>query len=184
MAAREIIGSKRLQLTIQRLCYQLLETHDDFSESCLIGIQPRGVYLSDRIYKRLTHILGYKDIRYGRLDVTFYRDDFRKRKEPIIPESTEIDFSIEDQNVVLIDDVLFTGRTVRAALDALLDFGRPKDVELLTLIDRRFSRHVPIQPKYIGERVDSVAAERVKVEWEQLQGEDRVILLAEENNTS
>ncbi len=175
MQPRLILDNKQFQITLRRLCYQLIEVHNDFSESVIIGIQPRGVFLAQRIKKTLEDILKNKKVSCGSLDITFYRDDFRKKE--LIPSSTTIDFMIEDRNVILIDDVLYTGRTIRAALDAMLDFGRPKDVELMVLIDRRFSRNVPIQAKYIGKTIDSIASERVKVEWKELDKTDQVWLM-------
>ena len=175
-SSRLILESRHLEIIINRLCHQLIEVHNDFSESVLIGLQPRGVYLAKRIHKRLCEIVGRKDIPCGTLDITFYRDDFRRRD--LIPNSTDINFIIEDKNVILVDDVLFTGRTIRAGLDAMLAFGRPKDVELLVLIDRRLSRHLPIQAKYVGRTIDSIASEKVKVEWKETEGEDKVILLS------
>jgi pyrimidine operon attenuation protein/uracil phosphoribosyltransferase len=179
MKPRIILSNNQFDLTITRLCYQLIETHNDFSESVIIGLQPRGIYLAKRIHARLQDILKKKDIKLGTLDITFYRDDFRKKE--LIPNSTNIDFIIEDKNVILVDDVLFTGRTIRAGLDAMLAFGRPKDVELLVLIDRRYSRNVPIQAKYIGRTIDSIASEKVKVEWKETDGEDKVWLLTNES---
>ncbi len=176
MAPKIIIDSKLLDVTITRLCYQLIEVHNDFKESVIIGLQPRGVYLARRIHKKLSEILKSKNIHLGELDTTFYRDDFRKKE--LIPNRTNIDFIIEDKNVIMIDDVLFTGRTIRAGLDAMLAFGRPKDVELLVLIDRRFKRHLPIQAKYIGKVIDSIETQNVKVEWTELDGKDRVTLLS------
>lgn len=178
MKPRLILNSQKFQLAVTRLSHQLIEVHNDFSESVIIGLQPRGVFLARRIHKELCTILKKKDIRYGELDVTFYRDDFRKKE--LIPNATNIDFIIEDKNVVLVDDVLFTGRTIRAGLDAMLAFGRPKDVELLVLIDRRYSRHLPIQAKYIGKRIDSVASEKVKVEWKETDGADKVWIMNNE----
>ncbi len=175
MAPKVIIDAKLLDITITRLCYQLIEVHDDFQESSIIGLQPRGIFLAKRIHQKLSEILKTKKIQLGELDATFYRDDFRKKE--LIPNRTSIDFIIEDKNVVLIDDVLFTGRTIRAGLDALLAFGRPKDVELLVLIDRRFKRHLPIQAKYIGKTIDSIETQNVKVEWTETDGKDRVTLL-------
>ena len=131
-----------------------------------------------RIHETLQKILNKKDIRFGELDVTFYRDDFRKKD--LVPNKTQIDFIIEDQNVVLIDDVLYTGRTIRSGLDAMMAFGRPKDVELLVLIDRRFSRNLPIQAKYAGRVVDTVSSENVKVEWKETGGEDHVWLITQD----
>lgn len=182
MKPRIILNSKVLEITITRLCYQLIENHNDFSESVIIGLQPRGIFLAERIRKKLNEILKRKDIKCGSLDVTFFRDDFRRKE--LVPNATEIDFIIEDKNVILIDDVLWTGRTIRAGLDAMLAFGRPKDVELLVLIDRRYSRNVPIQAKYIGKTIDSIASEKVKVEWKESDGEDRVWLIKEEKAVS
>src|ERR1051326_2949585 len=179
MKPRVILSNKQFDLTITRLCYQLIETHNDFSDSVMIGLQPRGVFLAKRIHKKLESITGKKDIKCGTLDITFYRDDFRKKD--LIPNATDINFIIEDRNVILVDDVLFTGRTIRAGLDAMLAFGRPKDVELLVLIDRRYSRNVPIQAKYIGKTIDSIASEKVKVEWKETDGEDKVWLLTNES---
>ena len=182
MKPRVILDSKHFEITVTRLCYQLIEVHNDFSQTVLIGLQPRGIFLAKRIQKKLTEILNptvgksqKKEIRCGSMDITFYRDDFRQKG--LIPKSTDIDFDIDNKNVVLIDDVLYTGRTIRAGLDAMLAFGRPKDVELLVLIDRRLSRHLPIQAKYIGKTIDSITSEQVKVEWEETDGADKVTLL-------
>lgn len=176
MKPRIILNSKSFELTINRLCYQLIENHNDFSESVIIGLQPRGIFMASRIQHQLGLILNKKDIPCGNLDVTFYRDDFRKKD--LIPTSTEMDFIIENKKVILIDDVLFTGRTIRAGMDAMLAFGRPQIVELLVLIDRRYSRHLPIQPDYVGKIVDTIASERVNVEWKETEGEDKVWLFA------
>ncbi|MBN4061981.1 bifunctional pyr operon transcriptional regulator/uracil phosphoribosyltransferase PyrR, partial [Bacteroidales bacterium AH-315-I05] len=146
----------------------------------IIGLQPRGIYLAKRIHKILTQITGNKNIMTGNLDVTFFRDDFRRQENPLVPQATQMDFLIEDKKVILIDDVLYTGRTIRAGLDALMHFGRPKKAELLVLIDRRFSRQLPIQPDYTGKTVDSVASERVKVEWRETDEKDQVILYTSE----
>jgi pyrimidine operon attenuation protein/uracil phosphoribosyltransferase len=170
-----ILEGEQMDVTITRLAHQLIETHDDFNESVIIGLQPRGILMARRIQDKLHKILKRKDIPFGELDTTFYRDDFRKRE--LIPNKTVIDFIIEDKNVVMIDDVLFTGRTIRAGLDAMLAFGRPKDVELLVLIDRRFSRHLPIQAKYVGKVIDSIETQNVKVEWSEIDGKDKVTLL-------
>jgi len=117
-------------------------------------------------------------LQYGKLDITFYRDDFNTGGEILMPNQTEIDFSIEGKNVVLIDDVLFTGRTIRSALDALIDFGRPNKVELMTLIDRRFSRQLPIQPDYTGLVIDSLNTQKVKVFWKEKDGKDEVLMIS------
>ena len=174
MQAKIILEKNKFDITIKRLCHQLIEVHNDFSNTVIIGLQPRGIYLARRIQKELQTILNQKQIHCGELDITFYRDDFRKKE--LIPNRTNIDFFIEDKNVVLVDDVLFTGRTIRAGLDAMLAFGRPNDVELLVLVDRRLSRHVPIQAKYIGITIDSITTQNVKVEWKEVDGKDKITL--------
>lgn len=179
MQPRLILDSKQFNLTITRLCHQLIETHKNFSDSAIIGVQPRGVLLADRIVAKLSEILKKKDIQYGKLDITFYRDDFRKKGTPMIADETDIPFSIEDKNIILIDDVLYTGRTIRSALDAILDYGRPADVELLVLIDRRLHRHLPIQAKYVGKVIDSITSEKVKVDWKEIDGADKVWMVEE-----
>lgn len=178
MEAVKLLDSDEISIIIPRLCQQLIENHGNFEHTAIIGLQPRGVYLANRIVAALKSITGLTDIRSGNLDITFYRDDFRRKGAPAEASETNIDFQIENLNVVLIDDVLFTGRTIRAGLDALLAFGRPKKVELLVLIDRRFSRDLPVQPNYTGRTVDSIASERVSVEWVETEGLDCVTLLA------
>ena len=173
---RLILNQTQLALTIKRLWFQLIENHNDFSDTVLIGLQPRGIYLAKRIQKELNQILGSEKVLLGSLDTTFFRDDFRRRDSPLIPNKTRIDFIIEDKKVVLIDDVLYTGRTIRSGLDAMLAYGRPKLVELLVLVDRRFSRHLPIEPNYVGETVDSVDSERIEAQWEEVDGKNQVIL--------
>lgn len=180
MKQRQILNSQQIDLVITRLCFQLIEVHNDFSQSVILGIQPRGIHLAQRIHKIISTIVRKKDIKCGTLDITFYRDDFRQKE--LIPSSTQIDFDIENKNVILVDDVLYTGRTVRAALDAMLALGRPKDVELVALIDRRLSRNVPIHAKYIGKIIDSIASEKVLVHWKETDGKDEVILMTEKTN--
>lgn len=178
MEQRLIIDSKAFSITIDRLCHQLIENHNGFSESVILGLQPRGIYLANRIAGRLQQITGQTTIPCGYLDVTFFRDDFRMQDKPIIPNANQVDFIIENKKVVLMDDVLFTGRTIRAGLDAMLAFGRPKKVELLTLIDRRYSRDLPIEPNYVGKVVDTITSDKVKVEWKEVDGADKIWLLA------
>ena len=179
MQKRTLLDGKKFQITIKRLCQQLIENHPDFSNTVLIGIQPRGSYFADRIKYELSTILDNKALKKGNLDITFFRDDFRRKDGLVSASSNTIDFIIEGKEVILIDDVLWTGRTIRAALDALLAYGRPAKVELLVLIDRRFSRQLPIEPDYIGLQVDSVDSQLVKVSWKETEGEDKVILLSE-----
>jgi pyrimidine operon attenuation protein/uracil phosphoribosyltransferase len=174
---KSILTGQQLEITIKRLAHQVLENHPDLTNTVLIGLQPRGIFLSDEIVDEIKKEIPGDKIQYGKLDITFYRDDIRK--ELHIANRTDIPFSIEGKNVVLIDDVLYTGRTIRAALDALLDFGRPEKVELCVLIDRRFSRQLPIQPDYIGKSIDAIVSQKVKVFWKSKDGNDEVILLNE-----
>jgi len=171
---KTILNGTQVAITVDRLCHQLIENHLDFSQSVLIGAQPRGIYLSDRIYDTLRKLLPGVHINYGKLDITFYRDDFNTQLH--VPKETTIDFSLDGKKVILVDDVLYTGRTTRSALDAMLDFGRPSAVELLVLIDRRFTRQVPIQADYVGRTVDAIMSETVKVRWAERDGKDEVIL--------
>ncbi len=173
-----LLDGPKFQITIQRLCHQLIENHDLFTNSVIIGIQPRGIFLAKRIIDELEKKLPKAKIKSGNLDITFFRDDFR-RKDGLIPSPTEINFFIEGKKVILVDDVLWTGRTIRAAMDALLAFGRPAKVELLTLVDRRYSRHLPIEADYIGIKVDTIDSQKVVVSWKETDSEDKVILLSE-----
>lgn len=176
-----LLDGPKFQVTIRRLCQQLIENHDDFSNAVLIGIQPRGTYLAKRIAKELKDVMNL-EVQTGILDITFYRDDFRmKGTSPILANSTEIDFIVEDKVVILVDDVLWTGRTIRSAMDAVQAFGRPSKIELLVLVDRRFSRQIPIEPDYIGIQVDSMDSQKVIVSWEEVDGGDSIELITEKN---
>lgn len=164
MSKQILLSSQQLQVTINRLAQQLVENYTSLSDVVFIGIQPRGIKVSELIIEQIRTICPGEKVNYGLLDITFYRDDVREEFHKA--SHTDISFSIEDKIVVLLDDVLYTGRTIRAALDALQDFGRPQKVELCVLIDRRFSRQLPIQPDYCGKAIDSTPAQKVKVEWE------------------
>lgn len=168
MQKKLILDSELLDITLSRLCQQLIENHFDFKESVIIGMQPRGIFVSDIIHEKLQK-LTRKKIPLGYLDTTFHRDDFRRRDVPAKASETKIDFVIEGKNVILIDDVLYTGRTVRAALDAMIAFGRPAKVELLVLVDRKYTRDLPIAPDYVGKDVDTLDTQKVLVEL-QAQG--------------
>jgi pyrimidine operon attenuation protein/uracil phosphoribosyltransferase len=168
---RTIMDRSQLELTLKRLTHQLIENHHPFQDTCFIGIQPRGVAVSDYIVGYMRQLHPTLRIDYGRLDITFYRDDVRNRIH--LPSETVLPFPIEGRKVVLIDDVLYTGRTIRAALDALLDNGRPSRVELCVVVDRLYSRQLPIHPDYVGRSIDSIVTQKVKLYWE---GEPRVVL--------
>ena len=180
MKSTEILNSLQVSLTIRRLCFQLIENHHNFSNTVLVGLQPNGVPLVNRLKKELEKISG-NNIVTGSLDITFFRDDFRRKEKPLVPSITNIDFSIENKIVVLVDDVFFTGRTVRSGLDAIMTFGRPISVEFLTLVERRFTQHLPIKADYIGQSIDTINEEKVSVLWKENDGEDQIILHTPEN---
>ena len=177
MSQKVLLNAKEVNIILHRLACQLIENHKDFTDTVLIGIQPRGKFLANRLAQMLKDEYKIKDIQLGHLDITFFRDDFRRGDKPLEANTTEINFLVEDKNIVFIDDVLYTGRSIRAALTAIQSFGRPNEIELLTLIDRRFSRHLPIQPDYRGRQVDSINKEKVKVNWKENEGEDSVYLI-------
>ena len=176
MQALSILETGAFDLTVKRLCLQLIEDRGHLCDTALVGLQPRGIFFARRLRNELLRITDEKTVTYGELDITFHRDDFRQRPVTAIPGTTALDFSLDNRRVVLIDDVLYTGRTIRAGLDALLAFGRPRSVELMVLIDRRFSRELPIQPDYTGIAVDSIDGQHVSVEWRESEGVDRVLL--------
>ena len=173
----ELLNSKELNIILHRLACQLIENHQDFANTILVGMQPRGIFLANRLCAILESDYGICNLRLGMLDITFFRDDFRKSGKPLEANKTKMDFVVENQKVVFIDDVLYTGRSISAALTAIQSFGRPSEIELLVLIDRRFSRHLPIQPDYRGRQVDAINNEKVQVCWTENEGEDRVILV-------
>lgn len=177
MNPKVLLTSREVNIILHRLACQLIENHLDFKETMLIGIQPRGRYLAQRIKAILENEYDVRGVNLGFLDITFFRDDFRRAEKPLEANRTEIDFIVENKKVVFIDDVLYTGRSIRAALTAIQSFGRPSSIELLVLIDRRFSRHLPIQPDYRGRQVDAINNEKVKVSWKENEGEDAVYLI-------
>ena len=168
MQKKLILDSDLLDITVNRLCQELIENHGDFADTVIIGMQPRGIYLADLILEKLQKSTR-KTIPLGYLDATFHRDDFRRREIPAKGNETRIPFVIEGKKVVLVDDVLFTGRSIRAALDAMIAFGRPAKVELLVLIDRKYNRDLPIAADYVGKVVNTLTSQRVLVEL-QAQG--------------
>ena len=177
MGQKVLLNAKEVNIILHRLACQLIEKHTNFTETVLIGLQPRGKYLANRLVQILSENYKIKNIQLGYLDITFYRDDFRRGEKPLEANSTDINFIVENKNIVFIDDVLYTGRSIRAALTAIQSFGRPNEIELLTLIDRRFSRHLPIQPNYKGRQVDAINQEKVVVHWQENDDEDKVYLI-------
>jgi pyrimidine operon attenuation protein / uracil phosphoribosyltransferase len=177
MSQKVLLNAIQVNIILHRLACQLIENHKNFTNTVLIGIQPRGKYLANRLAEILKVDYKIKNIKLGHLDITFFRDDFRRGEKTLEANATNINFIVENTKVVFIDDVLYTGRSIRAALTAIQTFGRPKEIELLTLIDRRFSRHLPIQPDYRGRQVDAINNEKVKVNWKENEGEDTVYLV-------
>lgn len=165
MPNKILLDSKKIEIILSRLVYELIENHKDFHDTVLLGLQPRGVFLIDKILEVFKRDHPNIKIKSGILDYTFFRDDFRRSEKTLSASSTKIDFSIENKNVVLIDDVLFTGRSIKAAMSSIDTYGRPKSIELLVLIDRRFKREIPIEANYCGAKIDTFKGDRVKVLW-------------------
>ncbi|HLV46742.1 MAG TPA: bifunctional pyr operon transcriptional regulator/uracil phosphoribosyltransferase PyrR [Flavobacterium sp.] len=183
MHSKVLLTAKDVDIILHRLACQLVEKHLDFSQTVLIGLQPRGRFLAERIAQILEKEYQISEIDLGFLDITFFRDDFRRTEKPLEANKTHIDFLVEDKKVIFIDDVLYTGRSIRSALTAIQSFGRPTEIELLVLIDRRFSRHLPIQPDYRGRQVDAIANEKVKVQWKDIDTDTDQVLLVDGNPT-
>ncbi|MEE9406704.1 MAG: bifunctional pyr operon transcriptional regulator/uracil phosphoribosyltransferase PyrR [Polaribacter sp.] len=176
MSKKTLLNSKDIEIILHRLACQLIENHNDFKDTVLIGLQPRGSFLANRLAHLLKTEYKIKNLELGLLDITFYRDDFRRKYTPLEASKTEMNFLIENKKVVIIDDVLFSGRSIRAALTAIQSYGRPQTIELLVLIDRRFSRHLPIQPNYRGRQVDAINDEKVLVTWNETHKKDAVYI--------
>jgi pyrimidine operon attenuation protein / uracil phosphoribosyltransferase len=170
---RTIVDTQKFNIIINRLAQQLIEMNGDFQNTCIIGIQEKGVAMAERLIAILEEKTSQK-IEFGKLDITFYRDDFRMRDTPLKASQTQVDFQIEGKKVILIDDVVYSGRTIHAAIAALQDFGRPSKVELLCMVDRRFNRHLPVKSDYTGIEVDALDEAYVKVKWEHIDGKDQV----------
>ena len=178
MSQKILLSEKKVSIILHRLSCQLIERHLDFTNTVMVGIQPRGIYLLERLVAQEKEKKPSISLQTGKLDTTFFRDDFRRSEKPLAANSTEMHLSIEGKSVVLIDDVLFTGRSIRAALTAIDSYGRPKAIELLVLVDRRFSRHLPIQPDYLGAQIDALQGDRVKVVWSD-KGKGDIVYLEE-----
>lgn len=176
MTRKLILSSPLLEITISRLCQELIENQINDVETVILGLQPRGIFFAERIAKELSKHLDIAP-SVGKIDATFFRDDYRRR-ETVSPNSTDVPFLIENKRVILVDDVLATGRMVRAALDAMNSFGRPAKVELCVLIDRIYNRDLPINADYVGKSVNTLPTEKVLVEWtEQGHEADRIWLI-------
>ena len=176
MSLKILLPSKKIDIILNRLACQLIEKYPDFTQVVLVGLQPRGIYLLDRLLKLLEVDYALGKVISGKLDITFFRDDFRRFDKTLSASSSQMEVTIEGKSVVLIDDVLFTGRSIRAALTSLDNYGRPLNIQLLVLIDRRFSRHLPIQPDFVGAQVDAFEGDRVRVHWRDNKQDDTVFI--------
>jgi pyrimidine operon attenuation protein/uracil phosphoribosyltransferase len=178
MQKRLVLDEVQIEIILRRFCHQLIENHDDFENTVLLGLQPRGPILLDKIVKLLKEISGV-EVPSGYLDATFHRDDFRRRDFPLKANETKINFLVEGKKVILVDDVLYKGRSVRAAMDAMIAFGRPQKVELMVLVDRKLTRDYPIMPDYYGIRVHTLESQYVLVEWAENGNEKDAIWITE-----
>ena len=169
------MDAEDLNRTYLRFAHQFLESYDDPKKLALVGMQTRGVYMGRRIRSVMEQELGY-NIDFGVLDVTFYRDDFRSKLKMPDVKVTEIPFDLYERDVILIDDVLYTGRTVRSALDALMAFGRPRKIQFCCMVDRGH-RELPIAPDFVGVQIPTYATEEVRVRVKELDSEDAVYLV-------
>ncbi len=174
---RTIVDTIKFGIIINRLAEQLAENHGNFENTCIIGIQEKGVKLASRLQQQLqaTHAI---EADFGKLDITFYRDDFRVRDKPLKASATQVDFQVEGRDIILIDDVVYTGRTIHAAITAIQDLGRPNTIKLLCMVDRRFNRHFPVKTDYTGVQVDALDEAYVKVSWEDIDGKDEVLIFS------
>lgn len=172
--SKELLNKTDIDRMLARMAHEILEKNKGTDNLCLIGIQKGGVLLAQRLSEKILLIEG-RSIPVGSLDIAFYRDDLNIRKEQPAVRKTEVPFEITDKKVVLIDDVLFTGRSIRAAMDALMDIGRPKNIQLAVLIDRGH-RELPVKADFVGKNIPTAFAENVKVSLKEDNGEDRVTI--------
>lgn len=169
-----ILDASDIHRKLTRITHEILEVHKEIKNLALIGIQTRGVYLAERIKFLIQDIEGI-EIPCGKMDITLYRDDWTRIGSNPVVKTTNISFSVDERQIVLVDDVLFTGRTIRAAMDAVIDFGRPDRIELAVLVDRGH-RELPIQANYVGKFVETKRSETVNVMLKEHDGEDKVVI--------
>jgi len=171
------MDSDSVNRTISRIVNQILERNNGARDLAIIGIRTRGVYIAERIASEIEKLEGIKP-PMGILDISFYRDDLMRKSEWPNVKKTEIPFPVEDKKVILVDDVLYTGRTTRAAIDEIMDYGRPSSIQLVVLVDRGL-RELPIQPDYAGSKLDTLSSEEVKVHLRESDGRDEVVIITE-----
>lgn len=174
MKTKELLNKKDIDRILSRIAHEIIEKNKGTENICIVGIQRGGVHLAKRLANKIKDIENV-DIAVGSLDISFYRDDIGIRKEQSIVRKTDITCDVTDKKIVLVDDVLFTGRSIRAAMDALMDFGRPAQIQLAVLIDRGH-RELPIRADYVGKNIPTAMVESIEVQLEEDGFEDRVIL--------
>ncbi len=173
-----VMDQRKIASTLKRLAMEVIERNRELENVAIVGIRTRGVIIGERILKLIEKLEGAK-LDFGILDITLYRDDLSTIGPNPIVKGTEIDFDVTGRDIILVDDVLFSGRTVRAALDSIVDFGRPKTIQLLVLIDRGH-RELPIQADYIGKTLPTSKREIVEVRLKEIDGSDEVLIVEEE----
>ncbi len=174
----KIMDMEQVDKTLTRIAHEIIEKNKDVDDIAVVGIRTRGAFLAERLAKKIKEI-GKKEPRVGILDITLYRDDLTTIAEQPVVHKTEIDFDIQDKIIILVDDVLYTGRTIRCALDALIDFGRPKSIQLVVLVDRGH-RELPIRADYVGKNIPTSQSEIVQVKLEETDGIDEVMIQEKE----
>jgi len=174
---KQIMSALDIERSLARIVLQILEQNNGVENLAIVGIHTGGVYLANRI-KKIIYDQEKVDVPIGSLDITLYRDDWSLASQSPMVKMTDIKFTVEDYTIILVDDVLFTGRTIRAALDAIMDFGRPRSIQLAVLIDRKCGRELPVQPNYSGLEVLETIDEHVNVHLVEKDGHDEVIMVA------
>jgi len=175
MKEKTLLSSKDLEIKTTKIVHEILEDNNDNNDIAIVGIKTRGEYLGRRIVEEINTI-EKKEIPFGTLDITLYRDDLRNNLALPELKETDIPFNVENKTIILVDDVLFTGRTIRAAIDAVMDFGRPANIKLAVLVDRGL-RELPIQADYIGLSIETVSSQKIKVFLKEKDKKDKVVLL-------
>lgn len=180
MQAAELLDGPSMNRALTRIAHEIIERNKGIDECILVGIKTRGAFLAKRLAEKIAKIEG-KAIRTGELDITLYRDDLSTKHEnqEAHVQQVDIDYIVKDQKIILVDDVLYTGRTVRAALDAVMDLGRPSQIQLAVLVDRGH-RELPIRADYVGKNIPTSSIEKIVVRLEEVDGEDGVTIHKEE----
>ncbi|HFC9340895.1 TPA: bifunctional pyr operon transcriptional regulator/uracil phosphoribosyltransferase PyrR [Enterococcus hirae] len=178
MQAKEVVDQVTMKRALTRITYEIIERNQTIQDVVLIGIKTRGIYIASRVADRLKQLEGI-EVPVGELDITLYRDDKKETPAEAELHSSDIPVSLEGKEVILIDDVLYTGRTIRAAMDAVMDYGRPRKISLAVLVDRGH-RELPIRADYVGKNIPTAKTEEILVEMQELDGKDRIMILKEE----